>query len=125
MRRHVLFLAALCSLFGLLLLAGCATHSSSRAALKMDAYVGGDASAVVRDLGAPTVSTRTADGGWIYRWRECRIDMDWRGRDYSRYCETSVWADGDGTVRRWRWWGNECPLMGVDSGCDPNFWFWR
>ena len=122
MRKHAFLPLAF---LALIVLGGCITRYSSRAEQQLNAYVGQNASAVIQAMGAPAVSQRSEDGGWVYRWRGCYIDMGWHGRDWPRYCETTVRADGEGIVRHWSWRGNECPLMGVDSGCDPNFWFYR
>ncbi|SBW01319.1 exported hypothetical protein [uncultured delta proteobacterium] len=98
-------------------LGGCIQASYSREAEKLNGYLGGPISAMVQDLGAPSVSRQRSDGGWIYSWRACRVESGWGDRDWSRYCETTAVSDGEGIVRHWSWWGNECPLNSVSSGC--------
>ena len=117
---------ALCLCAALALLGACVPlglSGPSREQARLDAYVGGPASELVQDRGTPWKSRKRYDGGWVYLWRECRMEYDWHGRQWPRFCETRADVGPDGTVEKWRWHGNECPLRGVESGCDPSYWW--
>ncbi len=101
----------------------CLPATYTRETARLDAYVGGPINALVQDMGTPTLSARRDDGSWTYVWRGCRVVFDWHGRDISRYCEITALSDGQGIMRDWNWWGNECPLDGVPSGCGGLFWW--
>ena len=90
----------------------------------MDGYVGGPAGDMVQGRGVPTKSYQREGGGWVYLWRECRLVYDWHGRQWPKWCETRADVGPDGIVKHWSWRGNECPLWGVESGCDPSFWWY-
>ncbi|MCC8194536.1 MAG: hypothetical protein LIP28_07825, partial [Deltaproteobacteria bacterium] len=93
-------------------LSGCLPTAHTRRAQQLDGYVGGEVVALMGDMGTPAASRRRADNGWVYVWRGCRLEYDWNGRQWPRYCEIRAWASADGIVERWDWWGNECPLEG-------------
>lgn len=101
----------------------CAPLGPSREELRFNSYVGGSASAMVRDKGTPWRTLPRDGGGRRYIWRECRMVFDRNGNQHPRFCETRADVAPDGTLQNWRWHGNECPLRGVESGCDPAFWW--
>lgn len=103
---------------------GCVITSPSRQELRMDGYVGGQAADMLRDRGVPAKSYEREGGGRVYVWQECRLVYDWHGEQWPHFCETKAYVNRDGVVEFWNWRGNECPLRGVESGCDPPLWFW-
>lgn len=103
---------------------GCAITAPSRQELRMDSYVGGQAAEMIRDRGIPVKSYEREGGGMVYVWQECRLVYDRNGEQWPHFCETKAYVNPDGTVERWNWRGNECPLLGVESGCDLPLWFW-
>lgn len=117
------FLTCLALAFFSTVLSGCLPTAHTREAAKLDAYVGGPISALVQDMGAPTLSREEGDGNRVSIWRSCRASSDWHGRDFSRYCEITARSDAQGLVTHWEWWGNECPLEGYASGCHGLFWW--
>ena len=112
-----------CVLVFVLALGGCLPTARTRTAEQLDGYVGGGYTALAATLGTPTLSGETRGNGWVYTWRDCRVVFDIRGVDESRYCEIRAWVDENGIVERWDWWGNECPLEGVASGCHGLLWW--
>ena len=114
----------LCLFVVALALGGCLLPTAhTRMAQQLDGYLGGGIAAMTQDLGTPTVSRQRADEGWEYAWRGCRLAFDYTGEQWPRYCEITAWADADGIVKHWNWWGNECPLEGVASGCHGMLWW--
>jgi len=106
-----------------LVLGGCLPTTQTRMAEQLDGYVGGGYTDLAATLGTPELSGKTAGNGRVYVWRGCRVVFDFNGADQSRYCEIKAWVDENGIVERWNWWGNECPLNGVPSGCHGLLWW--
>ena len=113
----------LCLCVLLVVLGGCLPTAHTRMVEQMDGYVGGDFTAMSGALGTPVISSERSGNGRFYAWRDCRLVFDHRGEQYSRYCEIRAWVNDNNIVERWSWWGNECPLEGVPSGCHGLFWW--